>query len=214
MAVVSKVIIANMALANVGARNSIESLTEESVEAKAVNLWYDFSRVLILEGYDWNFARKRLTLAEHTEAPPDNIWSYRYTYPADCVNMRKLQQPDFTTNPLFANTYLTLSEPDAIPFDIEMNSTGNTKTILTDLEDAIAVYTFDQQDVNLFSLHFVQTLAYALGYNIAYQLTGKRSVQETMFNAYNIMLGNAAMKDANEHVDRKPREAEGIRARS
>lgn len=203
-----------MALSNVGARQSIESLTENSSEAKTVNLWYDISRRTVLEAYDWNFARKRVTLALDDEDPPENIWEFRYIYPSDCIVARRLQQPEYAINPLFSTSHFTMSEPDAIPFTIEMNSTGNEKTILTDLEDAILVYTFDQEDINTFTNHFIYTFSYALGYNIAFQLTGKRSTQQDMFQYYNILVGQAAMHDANEMVDRPPREAEHIRART
>lgn len=214
MAVVSETMIGNLALSHIGAKAHIQSLDEDSAEAEAVKLWFDTSRQMMLEGYDWKFARKRVTLAQDTEDPPENIWSYRYVYPSDALTIRKLQQPTYTLNPLFTSASNTLAEPDAIPFEIEMDSTGERRTILTDLEDAIAVYTFDQENVGLFSTFSVYALSYALAYNISFQLTGKESIKDKMFQFFSITLANAATADANERVSRKAREAEAIRARS
>ena len=67
MSVVSQVLIANMALSNIGTKSEIASLDENSVEAKQCKLWYDLSRKQALEAFDWGFARKRLTLALHAD---------------------------------------------------------------------------------------------------------------------------------------------------
>lgn len=60
---ISNVTISNMALSHIGADSTIESMAESSAEAAQCNLWYDYSRLQVLEAYDWGFARKRLDLA-------------------------------------------------------------------------------------------------------------------------------------------------------
>lgn len=210
---ISKVKICNMALSNVGARNTIESLTEQSAEAKIVNLWYDHSRLLTLEGYNWNFAKKRQALALSTEDPPLN-WTYRYVYPVDCVKAREIEQADIgpaITDPFNPFFNITL---DALPFEVEMESDGESKSILTDQTEAVLIYTFDQENVGTYSTHFIYTLSYALAYNIAFPLTGKMSVQQSMFQSFNYLMKQAAQHDANEHVDRSTRDAQAIQARN
>jgi len=108
MAVISVVKICNMALSNIGAKSTIESITENTPEAKRCNLWYDFSRLQTLEIFDWNFAQKRLTLALHSDVAPDGVWTFRYQYPSDGANIRFLQNPAGET-------------ADAIPFTIELS---------------------------------------------------------------------------------------------
>lgn len=200
MAAISKVKIANMSLSNIGARSSIESFTEGSAEARQIDLWYDYSRQAVLEAFDWSFARKRLTLATHSEDPPDDVWLYRYQYPVDCISARSL------VNPLG-------EDADAIPFELEVSADGLTKTILTDLDDAVLVYTFDLELTSLFSAFFVDTLAAHLAYKIAISLTGKVSLRDKMLNEYRIFLIQAPVHNANERMSKPPRDAESIRVR-
>ena len=67
MPVIGEVTIARMALSHIGA-SSIESLSEDSAEAKEANTWYAVSRQTALEAFNWNFARKRQLLAVHGDA--------------------------------------------------------------------------------------------------------------------------------------------------
>jgi hypothetical protein len=200
MAVISEVKIANMALSHIGASSAIENLSENTAEAQATDLWYDFSRLQTLEAFDWSFARKRQALALHPEDAPDGIWTFRYQYPADCVAFRKIQ------NPLGP-------EADAVPFEIELSSDGLTKTILTDCEDAIGVYTMDLETTSLFSAFFVEALSFMLAHHIAYSVTGKRSLRQDMLNTFNEYILRAPAQNANEAVDRPERDAVHIRAR-
>ena len=200
MAVISRVRICNMALSHVGANSNIESLTENSAEAAACDLWYDFSRLQTLEANDWGFARRRLTLATHSDDPPDGVWAYRYQYPSDSVIVRKIQSPAGEN-----------AEP--IPWEVETSEDQSTKTILTDLSEAIAVYTFDLEDVNLFSAFFVEMLSFALANHIAFTLTGKQSVEESMRQKFASMARIAPASNANERGERQPREASWIEGR-
>jgi|TARA_Y100000310_G_scaffold171987_2_gene172108 hypothetical protein len=197
---ISAVKIANLALSNLGARSSIESFTEETAEANEADLWYNFSREAVLAAYDWSFARKRLTLASHSEDPPDGVWAYRYQYPADCLVARYLVNP-------------AGSGADAVPFEIEADSTGETKTILTDLDDAVLVYTWKLEITDLFSPHFVLCLSFLLAHHMALALTGKKAIRDDMLNRFLLLLLQADAQNANEMVDKPPREAESIRAR-
>lgn len=197
---VSAVQIANMALSNVGARSSIESFTEDSVEANLVSLWYDNSRKQTLEAINWTFARKRLALALHAEAADEIEWFFRYQYPSDALKIRKL------VNPLGPKA-------NAVPFRLEQSADGTQKTILTNLEEAVSEYTFNQTLIASFSLMFVETLAYCLAHHIAYPLSGKLDLTDKMLGKYMAMLRIAAASDGNEHVDDTPREAEWISGR-
>ena len=196
----SDIAICNMALSNIGASSGIESLTEKSVEARECNTWYEYSRVQALEAFDWSFARKRVTLSSKDIGTVDGIWAYRYAYPADCLTARKL-----------VNVYS--DQADALPFEIEINSEG-VRTIITNLEDACLVYTFDTPDTTLYSAHFIELLATMVAAKIAFAITRKRSIKETMKEEARLLLLAAPAHDANERVGKKPREAEWIRART
>ena len=200
MATISSVKIANMALSHVGAKSSIESFTENSAEARQVNLWYDYSRLQALEAFNWNFARKRITLAVHSEAAPTDIWAYRYQYPADCILVREIANPAGKL-------------ADAVPFDIEVDATGNEKTILTDVQDAKLVYTFDVTAPSLFSAFFVEVLSHLLAYHITFSITGDLKLKAAQLQIYMALMNKAPAHNANEAMGAAPREAPWIRGR-
>lgn len=197
---VSAVTIGNMALSHIGATSSIESLSENSAEASQVNLWYDYSREQSLEANDWSFARKRQDLALHSDAAPEPEWGFRYQYPVDALAIRLIVNP--------AGKMV-----DAVPFTSETSLDGLTKTILTNMEDAEAVYTFDQQLPSLFTNMFIEALSYLLAHHISYSLTGNAAIKEDMLRIYVALLRIAEAQNANEGVGDKPREAEWIRDR-
>ena len=209
---ISEVRICNMAVALVGASGTIESIDENSAEAQQCNLWYTYARQQCLAAYDWSFARGRLTLAAHSDDPPDGVWAYRYQYPSDCVVMRKLQNPTGVTGLSWVDD--ASGGADAIPFEIELGDDRETKSILSDLDDAIAVYTVDLVEVTLFSQFFVLFLATNLAARIAFTLTGKQEMEDKMWTRYNQMAQMAQSSDANEKVGKPPRDAEWIRART
>ena len=197
---VSSVLIGNMALSHIGANSTIESLTESSAAAKQVNRWYDFCRRQSLASFDWNFARKRQLLAEHSEDAPSGDWNYRYVFPADCLVAREIVPPSGW-------------QDDAIPFKIETESTGTAKTILTDQGTATLAYTFDLKDTTLFSDFFVELLSYNLASKIAFAMTAKVNLKQLMVQMYQNMLAAAPAQNANEGVQRGPRDAEWVRGR-
>lgn len=198
MALISKVKIGNMALSKLGITNQIEDFGEDTAEADQVELWYDYSRLQTLEGYNWSFARKRRTLATASEDPPDD-WAYRYAYPSDCVKLRLIWNPTGRTN-------------DLVPFDTELNTAG-VKTILTDMEEAQAIYTKDVENVALFSPHFVEVLNTALAYHMAFALTGKYKVQEGLYNDFNRLINLAPALDSYERVEDPVDDCDWVKAR-
>lgn len=199
MATISSTKIANLALSHVGTKSTIESLDEDSAEAKECKLWYDFAREELLKAHNWSFALRRFTLALHGDDAPSE-WAYRYQYPADAIAIRHMVNP---VGPA----------ADPVPFSVEISDDG-TKSILTNLEDACAVYTFNQQVTAFFVPYFVKLLSRLLAHYVAYALTGKMSLANKQFTIYETLLVKAPAHDANEGQNAPPREAEWIRARS
>ena len=200
MADISEVDIANMALDHIGEGKSIESLDQpDNEEAAKIRRWYDPSRQQTLEGFDWSFARKRQDLALSDE-PGTLEWAFRYQYPIDCVAMRRL------TNPW---GYV----PDDIPYTIETHPFRQTKTILTNLEDAEGVYTFNLQNTSLMPMMFVNTFALCLAMNIAYPLTQRRQLVGDLKQEYAMAVMAASAYSANESQEQQHRDASWVRAR-
>lgn len=196
---ISEADIANMALSHLGT-GTIETLTENSVEAQQANIWYDFARVQTLEDFDWTFARQRGSLSEHGDAALEDEWAYRYAFPADAVRLRKLVNP-------------AGRDDDPVPFELNLSEDGKERTILTDLEDAVAVYTKDIQNTALFDHHYILALSYMLAHYMAFALTGNDTVAEKMYNLYVRTLRMAKASNANEEVAEPERDASWIRGR-
>ncbi|HEX9613598.1 MAG TPA: hypothetical protein VGA05_08290 [Candidatus Bathyarchaeia archaeon] len=105
--------IANRALALIGTRSQIASLTEQSNEAIQTNIWIDTCRRELLRLAPWNSARNYNSLTLICAAPgtPENPttgapqwvkgqppppWIYEYAYPSDCIRPLFVV-PQFTT---------------------------------------------------------------------------------------------------------------------
>ena len=101
-----------------------------------------------------------------------------------------------------------------MPFEVATASDQTDLSILTDLDEAVAVYTFDLTEVLLFSEFFVQMLAAALAATTAFTLTGQSELEDKMVQRFQLMSRAARASDANEAVSKPPRDVDYIRARA
>lgn len=211
----SSVDIGNMALGHIGARQTIESFSEQSAEARTVALWYDRARELVLEKHDWGFARKRQALAPSSEPAPTPDWQFRYQYPSDCLKARALVNPGIVYYPPHMEFARIghLIRPDAIPYEVGLSTDKSAKIILTDLDQAELVYTANLTDPTLYPMSVVFTISYALASMIAYKITGRAGLQQELYRQFLYSFDHAAADDGNESIDRPPRDAEWIRGR-
>ncbi len=133
-----------MALAEVGARSTITSITDGSTEANYCNLYYEPTRLHALRAACWNFADRTDTVAlwkalpgtpENPTAPtvpgwlhtyPAPPWLYSYKVPTDYIYARSvIAQPDLSTftPPIFSAQVGSISQPTAprVPFAIAVD---------------------------------------------------------------------------------------------
>lgn len=214
---VSKVIIANMALAHLGNANVIESFSERSPQAKAASFWYDEARRQTLQGFDWTFARKRLALAIHSEAPPAE-WLFRYQWPTDCLQARSIFNPfGFVGRPYpWCDVYsanMFAGATDAVTYEIQADSDGISMTILTNQDAAELIYTRDIIQESLFPALFTRALSHNLASLMAMQMTQKTAIQQREEQRYQGILRAAAADDANQERPQAPRDASWMRGR-
>ena len=196
----SDVAVCNMALSHVGSSTVIESLTENSKAAKSCKRWFRAARISTLEAYNWSFARKSEALATHSVDAPTNRWAYRYQWPSDCV------APRFIENPAGRDA-------NAVPFDSE-NAGDGTKSIVTDLDDAVLIYTFDLENIVSFSMHGILMLSYQLGAFINYEMNGKPETRTWLQKMFNEMAVVAPTTDSASYIPDEERDASWIRDRS
>lgn len=176
--------IGNMALSRLGTRATITDLTENSTEARQINLWYATVRDELLSLVDWNF--NRVTQALAASGTPPARWSASYAYPSDCLRMRRLE--------FGASTWMW-GEP-ARDFEIASNGSG---TFLYCNEDRVtAVFAQRVVDPVRFPPGFVLAFVDCLAAAIAHAITQKADVAERLARRAQDRIERAIADSANE----------------
>jgi hypothetical protein len=181
---VSKAQICNLALAHINqTETQISNLdTDTGTVAIQCRIHYDIARRFVLADHNWNFAKKRLALTDI--GSPPSTWQYRYDYPSDCLKMREIER---------------LTRQDVpVPFDIEDDGTDSGLSIVTDVDEAVGIYTRDVQNVSLFSPSFVTAFSWFLASELAPALTGDKEQQEASLTVYRNMMMAAQSTDSDE----------------
>ena len=170
----SKVQICNMALSHVGA-SAIEGLTDDSPEAKECNTWYDEVREQVLAADDWDFARRKLQLAEHS-AGAGPKFAKRYQYPSDCIRFLRIE-------------HAVDEIPTRFELDTYVDGVGaDSRSIVTDMASAYGVYTRDVTNTAIFEPRFVEAFAYALAIKMVFSLSEDISILESLQAGYLLSL--------------------------
>lgn len=164
----------NDALVRTGIRWRVGSLYDGSPPAKCALDIYSQTRDELLRSEDWGFAERDLSLLVLKTAPPGGYfppttwnstypippWRYEYAYPVDCLKVRAIRpQP------------LIIPEPDPRPHVWRLANDASllppAQVILTDVVQAILVYTGQVTNPLLWEPLFVETLIAALSRRLA-----------------------------------------------
>lgn len=180
--------IANMALARFGHSTTISDLNESgNTAASVMRTFYPATRDMVLEDADWDFARKRVALA----LLPSTVtnWAYAYAYPADCITIRGLVLPGQRMQ----------RKDQEIPFEVA--NVNGARAILTNMEQAEAIYTVRVEDPNLFPPLFVTALSDLLASRAVMPLSGKRELVADCLQTYSVFIGMAKARNLNQGED-------------
>ena len=184
----SEIDICNLALAHLGDTATIASLSppEGSAQAEHCARFYPVARDTLLESHNWKFATRRATLAL-LDADAFN-WTYAYAEPAGALRVVSI----------LPGTAMSTDEGEQ--FETMGDDEGNA-LVLTDLEDATALYTVRVTDTTKFSPLFVDALsrllaAYLAGPVIKGDL-GKAEAKAQMQH-FRLALNLAITSDANQ----------------
>lgn len=192
---VSPVVVANLALGNLGVAKSITTLTERSSEARACNRFYERARDTTQSRYPWKNGLKMVALA----ALADNAWSdeflYAYRMPADCKWFRRIASG-------IANTEKGPS------FRIVSDDDG--EVILTDTLDAYAEYSVLVEDPAKWSDEQINATAFKLSAMMArtFDEDNASATRKDMEQQYELELSRAAAKDLNQEEPPDPPKSE------
>ena len=175
----------NLALANVGETQLIDSLDQPGLSARLCKAHYRTARNALLERRWWRWATRRAVLPLTTETRSG--WEYVYALPADCLTARFIWN-GYEEPPLDAR----------VPFDLEANSAATGRVLLTDWEEAELVYTSDALPVAQYPALFVEALAWELTVRLSLALPKKQQLAVGARAEASRWLSLAAAADINQ----------------
>lgn len=170
----SKVLICNRALAAIGVKQRIASMSEDSEAARKCNLIFEDCLDEVLRAYNWNCAQARASLAQSVETPAFG-YAYKYALPIDCLRVISIEDEDESSDYKIEGRFL-LSDDTAV------------KTL----------YIKQLVDVNELDALCRRCLAARIAAEIAYPLTNSNTLTESMWALYAGMMTEATEIDAQE----------------
>lgn len=174
----SKVSICNQALNRLSI-SAITSLTENSKQARAMNLIFDQVYKDALSIRSWNFATTRVQLGRLT-ASPNSGYTYQYQLPTDCIRIIKI-----------VNSSL---------YEIEYRIEG--KQLLTDEPSVYVEYVKNITDFGMLPPTFTSYLILSLALEACFSLTGNVSLADRLTQEKMLKLREAKKADAIESAPR------------
>jgi hypothetical protein len=215
--------IANRALLAAGSRNYISSFNEGSVEANAVSLLWTPTFEALGRTARWACLRKQATLSllAAAEGTPENVsgstlpvpqapWLYAYAYPSDCLSMQYIvpSYPGYSVGtPLTtindnANSWLPTMDAQ-IPFAVSTSLDANNNPILiilTNQEQAQAVYTVNQQNPAIWDSMFQAAMVASLAAYLVPALNLSMPLMQLSIQNAERLITEARTADGNEGV--------------
>lgn len=240
MATGSIIDIANRSLGSISARAQIQSLNEGSVEANAVNTFYQSTFEALARSARWGCLKKQtpngLTLVASapgtptnpqgaTTPYPPNPWLYSYLVPFDSLFIRQLIPPrpvlqNGSGTPIFpTNNYVGWScgQRHQIPYEIAYGEDQNgnpAQTINTNLGGALAIYTVNQPNPQFWDSLFQQAMVASLSVFLSSSVSGDKAMTQLQMASAKELIVTARTMDGNENPVSQDREAEWISARN
>lgn len=173
----------NLALAHLGDEATVSAISPSDGSAQADHCarFYPIARDTCLEMHDWNFARRRATLAETANTPPD-VWAYEYAMPANVIRVLMVMDQNG-------------DEDKPKRFMQGTDSTG-ARVIWTNEENATLLYTHAITDTTKFSALFVNAMSYLLASYLAGPITKDPNVKRGMYQMFAAELAQAELSSA------------------
>lgn len=201
----SVVEVCNLALSNIRA-GSINSLNEGSLQAQVCKLKYAILRDRCLREIPWQFNHKIRALSPVTVDIFN--WAYSYSYPADCLKIRRLvgsfeELPagsvDVVSRRLDSSLISLKDLRRQIPY--EVFNFDNAKVIGSDQPELRIDFAAKVEDPNLFSDDFIMALSHLLSSELAVPIVGAelgRALRNDSLQLYRQYLSSAIANDQND----------------
>ena len=212
--------IANRALAEIGAQAIITDLTEDSNPAAYCRMNYEPLRQQLLRAAPWAFARKTVELTQLgliTDTPSGSIYPFyaKYLYPPDCLKLRYIlpplslpaassvsPAPDVSNGPLWP-AYAWCGPSRAWRFLVSYEASADIpqrRVILSNVPNALAVYTVDVTDPDMFDPLFENALVMLLADKLVIPLSGNVGMKQSFTQLARDAVLQARVQDGNEAI--------------
>lgn len=201
----SEIEICNLALSNIRA-GSINAFNEGSLQAQLCKLKYPILRDRCLREIPWQFNHKIRALAPVTVDIFN--WAYAYSYPVDCLKIRRLIGAFEELPAGSADVASRLLDSRVIPLkDIrrqipyEVFNFNDDKVIGSDQPELRIDFASKVTDPNLFSDDFIMALSHLLSSELAIPIVGAelgRALRNDSLQLYRQYLASAIATDQND----------------
>ena len=136
-------------------------------------------------------------------------WQYEYAWPQDCVRLRQVkypfEQPQSNVRPwsgvVNASTLFPGPMENRVPYQITLDrdASGNQiKVVLSNIENALIVYTARVVDPNLWDDEFSEAFVYALASHLVGALIGDKQMDKDLWVKAQALAIAARAVDGNE----------------
>lgn len=232
---ISKVDIANLALANIN-QKPILTLGDANELARMVNRWYDPCRRELLEDCDWTFARKTFKLNligemtgvgefpewatggssddeesnDVTEGNEVFPYAFLYAYPNAVLFVHKVfNQSDsaglWEWSGYGGVQFRTWLEQQFSGWEVLRSRKTNQLAIASNLQQAYIRYTADITDVSQFTNKFVTALSLKIANRIVMPLTGDKELKQMIEADLERAMTDAYRNNHSENPEFGPR---------
>ena len=231
----------NRALLSIGARTLVSNISEQTTAANAAAILYTPTFESLARSANWNCLRTQasLTLLQAAPGTPENPngttlpyapqpWLYAYEYPGDCLQIRYIM-PNYN---ITVSTSVTVPPPstssipspvcvptDSIgfPFVVSYGKDANgnpTTLVLTNVENAIAVYTVNQPNPQIWDSEFQSAFVALLGAALVPALAMNMALMDRQVKLAEGYIARARIRDGDEGFTKQDHTPDWFRARS
>jgi hypothetical protein len=202
--------ICNLALLRAQQLQRITSLSDRTPAGEACNTIWEYARDATLEAAAWPFAMKREAVTPITDGER-GAWAYAYLCPNDCIAPRSLDVAD-ADHPL--GTYNTNpGEREQLVFTTESDEATGRRVVLTNVENAVIVYTARIKEPARWTAMFRNALAFQLASDLAFGLAKNQRLGFSMLQAFERYIRLAAASSFNQEKAEVPPESDLINSR-
>ena len=185
----SKVAIANLALQKLGVKR-IESLTQDTPNARSINACFDAMRDSLLRRYDWSFAIKRDSIAADGDYDEWGDWD-AYTKPNDYIRLLRDNESGVAVDWKIEGDFIL--SMDGSPLEIR--------------------YIARIEDPNKYDSAFIEALACMIASQCCEEITGSTAKQASIDKARDAAIDEGYRTGAIEKEASEPPEDDWIAAR-